>query len=361
MNFRFKLLFLFLAASVYLGAYYFNNYKNIFFFEVVNAGTINISAVISGACGNNVLDAGEQCDGSNLAGQSCAGLGYSGGTLSCNTNCTFNVSACTAASPPSGGGGGGGGSFIPPAVNTGANFKGKAYPASDVTLLDNGRVVATTKAGPDANFEFNLSNLSAGTHSFGIWAEDSKGYRSITYTFNIVITSGVTTVISGIFLPPTIAADKIEIRRGDILTLSGQSVPSAQISVIINSDEELIEKTTTDKNGLWIYKFDTDEVDYGDHSAKSRGFYENDISSFSQLVFFKVGQRNVLAAQTKKCGTKGDLNGDCKVNLIDFSIAAYWFKKPLSDNFKKTESQNLNNDGKVDLVDFSILAYRWTG
>ncbi|MBI3638285.1 hypothetical protein HY227_00900 [Candidatus Wolfebacteria bacterium] len=328
----------------------------------VLAESVTVSAVVNSACGNGAVESGEQCDGSNLAGQSCAGLGYSGGTLSCNANCAFNASACAAPSPPlSGGSGGGAGNFIPPAVNTGANFKGKAYPASDVALLDNGRVVATTKAGPDANFEFNLSNLLAGTHSFGIWAEDSKGNRSITHTFNIAVASGITTVISGIFLPPTITIDKTEVKKGDILTIFGQSVPNAQVSVIINSDEELIKKTSTDKNGLWVYKFDTDEADYGDHSAKSRGSYEADFSAFSQLVFFKVGQSNISAAQPKKCGAKGDLNNDCKVNLIDFSIAAYWYKKSLSGNFKKLETRSLNNDGKVDLIDFSIIAYRWTG
>jgi hypothetical protein len=49
------------------------------------------------------------------------------------------------------------------------------------------------------------------------------------------------------------------------------------------------------------------------------------------------------------------------VDLVDFSIAAYWYKQPLSDAFKKIEKAELNGDGKVDLVDFSIMAYYWTG
>lgn len=48
------------------------------------------------ACGNGIIDAGEQCDGANLSGQSCSTLGYAGGTLSCNPMCAFNVGACTA-------------------------------------------------------------------------------------------------------------------------------------------------------------------------------------------------------------------------------------------------------------------------
>lgn len=49
-------------------------------------------------CGNNVKETGEQCDGSDLAGQTCVGLGFGGGSLSCSASCSFVTSACTA--PP---------------------------------------------------------------------------------------------------------------------------------------------------------------------------------------------------------------------------------------------------------------------
>lgn len=45
-------------------------------------------------CGNGAINAGEQCDGSALGGQTCAGLGYTAGTLSCNSACQFNTAAC---------------------------------------------------------------------------------------------------------------------------------------------------------------------------------------------------------------------------------------------------------------------------
>ena len=50
----------------------------------------------------------------------------------------------------------------------------------------------------------------------------------------------------------------------------------------------------------------------------------------------------------------GDLNGDGKVNLIDFSILLFYWG---SDN----ACADQNSNGKVDLVDFSILLYNWTG
>lgn len=61
------------------------------------------------------------------------------------------------------------------------------------------------------------------------------------------------------------------------------------------------------------------------------------------------------------CFRKGDLNDDCNVDLVDFSIAAYWYKKPLSERFRAIEAQKLSGDGEVTLKDFSIMAYWWTG
>jgi hypothetical protein len=51
-------------------------------------------------CGNGVIDSSEQCDGGNLNGKACSSIGYSGGTLSCNSDCTYNTSACTGLTLP---------------------------------------------------------------------------------------------------------------------------------------------------------------------------------------------------------------------------------------------------------------------
>ena len=73
---------------------------------------------------------------------------------------------------------------------------------------------------------------------------------------------------------------------------------------------------------------------------------------------FIVGDTNTLASipTATSAATKGDLNNDKKVNLVDFSIEAYWYKKK-----NPPANVDLNHDGKVDLIDFSIMAYYWTG
>lgn len=52
-------------------------------------------------CGNDVVDVDEQCDGSNLDGESCISLGFAnGGTLTCLGNCAYNLSGCFSGSWP---------------------------------------------------------------------------------------------------------------------------------------------------------------------------------------------------------------------------------------------------------------------
>lgn len=46
-------------------------------------------------CGDVIIDTDEECDRSSLAGNSCASIGYTNGTLTCGSDCLFDVSACT--------------------------------------------------------------------------------------------------------------------------------------------------------------------------------------------------------------------------------------------------------------------------
>ncbi len=53
---------------------------------------------------------------------------------------------------------------------------------------------------------------------------------------------------------------------------------------------------------------------------------------------------------------QADVNRDRRVNLIDFSIAAFWYKRQGAP-----AHLDLNDDHIVDLADMSIMAYYWTG
>jgi len=258
-------------------------------------------------------------------------------------------------SPPSGGGG------APPSVETKVVFSGRAYPGSAVTLLKDAQIVVKTIAGPDSNFEISLAGLSGGNYIFSIYGEDKNGLKSPLFTFSVSITSGVTTKVSGIFLAPTIAVDKSEVRRGDNIAIFGQSTAASEISISVSSEEEVFVKTKADKDGVYLYNFDTSPLEIAQHFMKSKAALDGEISSFSKVISFIVGTKNVFAELPTKAPAKGDLSGDKRVNLVDFSIVAHWYKRPLSAAFKTVEKEKLNGDGKIDLVDFSIMAYYWTG
>ena len=64
-----------------------------------------LSTCVPNQCGDEFLDTQgpnniEMCDGRILAGQTCASLGFPGGTLSCAADCTFDTSACTSKPTP---------------------------------------------------------------------------------------------------------------------------------------------------------------------------------------------------------------------------------------------------------------------
>ncbi len=77
--------------------------------------TLNPSSVPMPVCGNNIVEAGEVCDGTDLAGNMCSMHGFNAGVLMCASNCqSFVTTQCTATPPViiGGTGGSGGGGYI---------------------------------------------------------------------------------------------------------------------------------------------------------------------------------------------------------------------------------------------------------
>ncbi len=266
-----------------------------------------------------------------------------------------NISA-TVDSVVGGGGGGGGGSSGGSSISTNVVFSGRAYPLSNVSLLRDGVVVATTVSGPDAKFTVSLAGVSSGNHIFTVYSTDSTGLRSSNpFTVTLFISSGVSTTVSGIFLTPTISVDKSIVRKGDNLTVFGESSPVSDIVIEVNSENQLFFSTKSDNDGAYLFTFDTSPLELGDHSAKSKSKIGFEISEYSKIASFKVGTQTILN-NTNHCGVVADLFVDCRINIVDFSILAYWYKRPIPP-----ANIDLNKDGVVTIADFSIMAYYWTG
>ena len=340
--------------------------SSIFFIQVANANVIQTSVTVT-VCGNSVVETGEQCDDGNVvSNDGCSSSCQTDEAISIcgnstvesgeqcddgNTNSGDGCSVtCQTEAPAPSGGGGGGGAPPPAPISTSVILKGKAYPYSDITILKDGGIVAITLADSQANFNVQVSGITAGTYTFGLWAEDDRGERSITFSFTTSVAAGTITTIGGIFLPPTIGTDKTSVARGDIINFLGQTAPKSDITLHVNSEHEVVRKFTADAGGLWSYAFDTTPLEEGSHISKSKATSPDGLlSGFSKIISFVVGKKGEEVIKG------ADLNGDGKVNLIDFSILLFnWgaLSNPAAD---------FNNDGTVSIVDFSILLFWWTG
>jgi hypothetical protein len=261
------------------------------------------------------------------------------------------------------GGGGGGGATVGTATgntNTGGSgrvtFSGRAYPRSKVSILKDGTLVASTIADPKADFSVSINSLSDGNYNFSVYGYDTNDRKSTSFSFPLYITENSTINIGGIFLSPTIDIDKSSVKRGENVAIFGQSVPESDVTISVHSEQEFFNKVKTDKDGVYLLNFDTTPLEIGGHSAKSKSAYATEVSPFGNTVAFKVGTETKIK-EAMTCSTlRGDLNCDKKVNLVDFSIMAYWYKKS-----SPPDNVDLNKDGKINLVDFSIMAFNWTG
>ncbi|MBP9836644.1 MAG: hypothetical protein KBC78_02300 [Candidatus Pacebacteria bacterium] len=319
---------------------------------------VQIEAIVPG-CGDGIIEDGEDCDALALAGATCFSKGFTSGVLSCTASCTYNTSSCVYTPPSTSGGGGGGNN----SVSKGAQIvlSGRAYPKSQVTILKDAQLVATTVSDESAHFQVLIKGLSAGTYIFSLYSEDSNGVRSSLFTFPVSVSKGVLAKIDQIFVAPTISGDKIEVKKGEPITLFGQSFPISEITLEVNSSEQFFSKTTAGSDGVYLYNFDSSVLEIGQHHAKTRSSAELAISSQSSSYEFQVGTKNVYSAESIICSKKADFNADCHVNLVDFSIVAFWYNRPLNPAFILREKEHLNGDGKINLVDFSIMAFHWTG
>ncbi|MFH1430057.1 MAG: Ig-like domain-containing protein [Candidatus Uhrbacteria bacterium] len=262
--------------------------------------------------------------------------------------------------PPGGGGGGGGASVAAPAAHASTTLMGRAYPGSTVTILRDGAIVVETVAGFDAKFQVTLTELTPGSYNFSVYTTDSSGRRSATISYPMLLTSGAIAQVSGIFIAPTIDLSARALARGDTLTMFGQTVPDATVSIVIHSDSEHFLSSRADAHGAYVYNFDTSPLASGQHEARSKASSDGEVSPYGLSATFAVAGKGESMA-VPSTTFRGDLNNDGRINLIDFSIAAYWYKQPLSDAMKTIERERLNGDGVVNLVDFSIMAYYWTG
>lgn len=294
-------------------------------------------------CGDGILQTlhGEVCDDANNAeGDFCA------------ADCSRET-ADSGGGSTGGGGSSGSGGRETPIGDTQVNITGKAFPNATVNILIDGVSVGTVRTNTRGEFVFSVGT-DPGTSSFSFWAMDAEGTRSLTVNTTFDVTQGAVTNLSGIMVPPTLRASAVTVNPGDPITLSGQTIPNAQVDISIDNGKKTL-SATADAVGAWSTQFDTKSVSIDTHTVKARfvsgaGALKVE-SPYGTVLSLFVGVAG-------KATSNADLNRDGKVNLIDFSILVFWWGTPGGNS---NPPADINQNGKVGLEDFSILLFNWTG
>lgn len=268
----------------------------------------------------------------------------------------------------SGGGTGGGsgdtsGIYDPydiPLDDPAIEFSGFAYSGSRVYLLVDGVATENTTANNVGAFSFGIDELPRGVYTFGIWAEDREGAKSLTYNTTFYVEEGTHSSVSDIFISPTLNSNVTEIDPGDSMSLHGYGAANTFTEIwfypslerTLREEEIIKQQVDVDSLGLWSTILNTEEAFSGQYRLKSRS--NKDLMGYSEFSYIiNIGVGETVEEVTNECA-QGDLNGDGKVNITDFSIMLYWWN---TDN----TCADQNDSGNVDLTDFSIMMFYWTG
>jgi cysteine-rich repeat protein len=95
-------------------------------------------------CGNGLVDPGEDCDG--MTDQTCEGFGYVGGPLTCNPNCTFDLSICSSC----------GDGVIQLALGEECDFDGQGDPLVTATCKSLGFLMSGANPGCSASCKHDV-------------------------------------------------------------------------------------------------------------------------------------------------------------------------------------------------------------
>jgi hypothetical protein len=232
-------------------------------------------------------------------------------------------------------------------------LSGISAPGATVTITRDGTLLTTLVSGAGADYSVILGTEPIGQHEYLLAAEDESGGILGSQTLALNLQSGSTTIVSGIFLGPSIAIDKTEVELGQSVTLSGQTAPGSSVTVTVSSTQALDFSVVAASDGTWTRVVNTESVGTGQHSAKARAVTTgNTISAYSPSVSFLV---NPFDPATGK--EPSDINTDGSSNLIDLSILLFFWHTSNPSNPRA----DINHDGFVDIIDFSILLFQWTG
>ena len=146
-------------------------------------------------------------------------------------------------------------------------IRGYAFPGSTVYVLVDGAAADSTRASNDGSYSVTLEAIARGVYTFGVYAVGSDKVKSSTFSTSFTVTGGRTSNLSNINIMPSLKADPDPVNPGQTLTLSGYSIPNAEITVENQNDKSTASKktftTTSNSNGAWSLTVDTSSFSSG--------------------------------------------------------------------------------------------------
>ena len=234
-------------------------------------------------------------------------------------------------------------------------INGFAFPGSEIVILVDGNIAETDSADNTGKFSATIDAIARGVYTFGVYAIDDNDVKSTTFSTTFSVQGARTSNLSNVNIMPSILVEPDPVDIGQILNVTGFSIPDADITIQNQNDKSSVSlktfNTTSDGNGEWSITIDTSGFSQGTYKVRAKAEQSGGVSTdFSDYTYYGVGQE----AET----VNADLNRDGSVNLIDFSILLFWWG---SDGGSSDPPADINRDGNVSLTDFSILLFNWTG
>ncbi|MDQ3075963.1 MAG: hypothetical protein M3Q34_02450 [bacterium] len=238
---------------------------------------------------------------------------------------------------------------------TAVRFSGYAYPGATVYLLKEGKEQTKVVADNLGAFNITLPEAYNSTILYTLFAVDLALNKSLLLNYPIVVYGGYVTYLSGIRFAPTVLIDKSEVNFADSINVSGYATPNANLEVVVIKKDATTEKKifTIASNEAGFYTTAMPVLGYSKGEYTLYVKYKDEVK-FSKTLTFTVGDTTKL--NTDSDNIPGDCNFDNNINLVDFSILAFWYKKP-----NPPVCVDTNQDKIINLIDFSILAFYWNG
>ncbi len=230
-------------------------------------------------------------------------------------------------------------------------LSGWTAPQSTVRIMRDGVLEKSVQARPDGSFRADITGLERGLYTFTASALDPGGARSASVATTLTLQQGTSNAVSDIMIPPTLVLERETVAKGEGAVASGRSVPGARIDLALTAAGAAASTlvATSSATGAWRIEVPASKLAGGTYALKARAVAgDSRQSGFSSIVYLGVG-----GPPLKPVSGATDLNGDGRVNLIDFSI--------MLTGWQKDGPGDINGDGTVNLADFSILLFAWTG